>query len=246
MSTVLIVVAGGLLAILVGRSYFATPQIASDLPVRAQQTDKPVVAGAGSVAGQADPQSGLQNGVPQRQEELASLRADAKSLLGQSAELRDTVAQLRAELSNVRAQIIAMHSQAGNLQKSEEIQLQSASAWETLTSSKPTALAARTKTHVAIESRSSGPSGSQHSVREFLLLAHDQLARGRVNRTVAALDSAETKALNNNAAYRGEQDPTKSRLVQRIEDARDALRAGNRDEALDLIKLALSGVKTAR
>lgn len=246
MSTVLLAIAVGLLAILVVRSYFPTPQIAPDLPVRAQQNPTPIVTDASSVTRQADPQSGSQSGVPQRQDKLASLSAEEKSLLGQAAALRNTVAQLRAELGEVRAQTNTMHSQAANLQKPQETQLQSASASKALAPSKPTSLVARTTTHVSKDSRSAGPAGSKHSVREFLLLARDQLAIGHVNRTMGALDSAETKALNNNAAYRGEQDPTKSRLVQRIEDARDALGMGNRDEALDLIKLALSGVRATR
>ena len=244
MSTVFVVIAGGLLALLAARSYFPAPLRAPQDQIGSQETNAQArSATSESTAGHAAEELRLRKHVPEQETQLAKLHADEQRLLGQVSDLRDVVAHLRSELTDVRAQTVALASQPGALVHPKEAEVQS----REVTPGKPKSPAAQTEAHDKIRvHRDTGYSGPRHSVRGLLLLARDQLVQGYADRSSRALDSAETKALNNNATYGGEQDPTKSRLVQRIQDAREALKDGEKDEALYLIKLALSGIKVAR
>jgi hypothetical protein len=77
------------------------------------------------------------------------------------------------------------------------------------------------------------------SARDYLLVAKRNLQAGTIREANDALETAETYALNNNAAYKPGQDPTQSRLIRRIEGAREALRVNDRSGALFLTTMAI-------
>jgi len=83
--------------------------------------------------------------------------------------------------------------------------------------------------------------GDDAASRDYLKAARASLVAGRTGQAQQSLEMAETRVLDR-SVRQGETDtPSHSQLVSRIREARHALGAGDRTQAIQLIDLALAG-----
>lgn len=175
-------------------------------------------------------------------QKLSALQAEIEKSSQELGTLRAAAEQARAEVAVLHEQRDAMlhpptdarpnAAEAPATQASPPVQEPQAAKMPAPANAAP---ASATSVSVSpAEHRSSAKMRSPHTARDFLRLAREQLEAGRTAEAEDALEKAETRALNNNAAFHGGLDPTDSPLVDRIAAARRALRAGNTARALRL------------
>ena len=82
--------------------------------------------------------------------------------------------------------------------------------------------------------------GMDATVRTYLRAARSALAAGRTGQAQQALEMAETRALDRSVAQGQTGTPSNSPLVARISAARQALGAGDRNQALRRIDTAIA------
>jgi hypothetical protein len=163
------------------------------------------------------------------QEQLAKLRDDLEGYINRRAAAEETAS--KAESSQSSAHRGILH---GNVYASAKHPAQTAMAQHAIVH------------HLVVRAAASSPRHptkvpNPRSARDYLILAREQLERGLVTAARYSLETAETHALNNNSAYRSDKDPTQSRLIRRIEAAREALNSNDLSLALDLTKRAIPG-----
>ena len=82
--------------------------------------------------------------------------------------------------------------------------------------------------------------GADATVRTYLRAARTALVAGRTGEAQQALEMAETRTLDRSVAQGQTDTPSGSRLVARIGAARQALGAGDREQALHRIDAAIA------
>jgi len=83
--------------------------------------------------------------------------------------------------------------------------------------------------------------GDDAASRDYLKAVRASLVAGHTGQAQQSLEMAETRVLDR-SVRQGETDtPSHSQLVSRIREARHALGAGDRTQAIQLIDLALAG-----
>ena len=83
--------------------------------------------------------------------------------------------------------------------------------------------------------------GANATVHEYLTAARAALVAGRTGEAQQSLEMAETRALDRSVVADQADEPSRSRFVARISDARHSLGNGDTARTLALIDLALAG-----
>jgi hypothetical protein len=82
--------------------------------------------------------------------------------------------------------------------------------------------------------------GTNATAQDYLRAARASLAAGQTGATQQSLEMAETRALDRSVPIGETDEPGSNRLVTQIRNARDALGAGDRQHAIQIIDMALS------
>jgi len=206
------------------------------------QTAAPVTT-AGNTATAAQPDPAIQQKAADLQAEVAKSSQELDNLRATADQVRAEVTALREQRDNLlRAPTEAQPRAADAPANQQSPASQQNPASQPNRPAQPVALAQPVQPAATPNMQQSAASSEHrptiarhpHSAHGYMLLAHEQLQSGRTAEAEDALEKAETRVLNSNAAIRIGQDPADSPLVDTIENARRALRSGDTARALRL------------